>query len=193
MGLPGHRGWEWACIWRGRPKLAPGPPAPLPSTCHLARLTLSSGPGAVAQGWGPPSLPVAGTVSKQGALDLRRLGYSGPPVVSPSLLGATPPQGSCCPACPSPWPRTLQGRAAVSHMEPRGGSDPRPMQLPADGPPCSSAAEPGAGGPHHLQLGLGCRVQGSAWPARASASHQYVLPGAAREAHPAEKTVCRHQ
>lgn len=93
MGLPGHRGWEWACIWRGRPKLAPGPPAPLPSTCHLARLTLSSGPGAVAQGWGPPSLPVAGTVSKQGALDLRRLGYSGPPVVSPSLLGATPPPG----------------------------------------------------------------------------------------------------
>ena len=113
---------------------------------------------------------------------------------APSLLGTPLPralslQGLCCRACPSPW-HTEPCRAehpppTAPHQEPRGLSAPPHTQLSADASPGSSAAEPGAIGPQHLQLGLGHRAQGSVRPAHAPASRQHLLPGMAPEAHPA--------
>ena len=121
---------------------------------------------------------VASTALKQRALGLRRPSYTGPALTSTIPAKHPLPRAAlCCLACPcrvehSPPP------ARGPHQEPLGRSDPE------DGPPSSSAAVPGSRCPRHLQLGLGGRVQGSAG---APGSHQYLLPGMAPGACPAEE------
>lgn len=70
-GLPDLGGWT--CVWGKRPELAPAPPAPPspPSSPHPLAPHLSSGPGAVTWGWGPPPQRTEVPVPQQAAPGLR--------------------------------------------------------------------------------------------------------------------------
>ena len=180
---------------RGRPELAPGPPFPPPP--HIPQLL-----SPVIWAWSC-DLGLGATSAAHGRYLLA--GSSGPEnedgdccTVSAWRAGGRLPYWSQPPGAPLfclplPLHRTLQDREPLSntapHQKPLEGLGLPPAQLPAAGPPGSSAVGPEAGGPLRSPPGpsggMGCMARGRAWLAWAPDSHQHLLPGTAQAAHPA--------